>query len=259
MTSDRTNMMLFITDGCAGQYKCGTALYLLSMLAQKTGTLTYHFVKCAGHGKCRCDAEGGCHKTFCDTAFDKFVSVPEQHVHGKQWTPSHKVQGGSIISLASIVYNILQDEDYVRGARSHSCRTKKEEQRVISEWRGILRLPGSAKFLTLKMGAKGFDKGKNMGLRAHHNFVADPEIVGWKVMARRIPCLCEGCSSRFQSPVHQRYLNPCDNCKYWPMYLGWNDWTEISFEKGKDCDIDNIMGAQQWTLNQIGERMAEKS
>jgi hypothetical protein len=38
----------------------------------------YHFVKCAGHGKCRCDAEGGCHKTFCDTAFDKFVMVPEQ-------------------------------------------------------------------------------------------------------------------------------------------------------------------------------------
>ena len=37
MTSDRTNMMLFITDGCAGQYKCGTALYLLSMLAQKNG------------------------------------------------------------------------------------------------------------------------------------------------------------------------------------------------------------------------------
>lgn len=94
MTSDKTNIMLFITDGCAGQYKCGTALYLLSMLAQKMGTLTYHFVKCAGHGKCRCDAEGGCHKTFCDTAFDKFVSVPEQHVDGKQWAPSHRVQGG---------------------------------------------------------------------------------------------------------------------------------------------------------------------
>jgi hypothetical protein len=29
LNSDSTNMMLFITDGCAGQYKCGTAFYLL--------------------------------------------------------------------------------------------------------------------------------------------------------------------------------------------------------------------------------------
>ncbi len=60
-------IIIFITDGCAGQYECGMLLYLLSMLAQRTRTIIYHFVKCVGHGKCRCDAEGGCHKTFCDT------------------------------------------------------------------------------------------------------------------------------------------------------------------------------------------------
>jgi hypothetical protein len=76
------SIIILITDGCAGQYKCGTSLYLLSMLAQRTGTIIYHFVKCAGHRKCRCDAEGGCHKTFCDTAFDKFVTIPKQHVDG---------------------------------------------------------------------------------------------------------------------------------------------------------------------------------
>ncbi len=122
--------LLFITDGCAGQYKYGTLLYLLSMLAQRTGTIIYHFVKCAGHGKCRCDAEGGCHKTFCNTAFVKFVTVPKQQVGGKWWAPSHQ---GSIVSLASTVYNILQDDDYVRGARSHSSRKAKESQWLISE------------------------------------------------------------------------------------------------------------------------------
>ena len=79
------------------------------MLAQRTGTIIYHFVNCTNQGKCRCDAEGGCHKTFCDTAFDKIVTVPEQHVDGKWWAPSHQ---GSIVSLASTVYNILQDDDY---------------------------------------------------------------------------------------------------------------------------------------------------
>ena len=101
------NMMLFITNGCSGQYKCGTALFLLTMLAQRTGKLLYHFVKCAGHGhgKHRCNADGGCHKTFYDTAFDNFVTLPEQQVDRKCWAPSHKVESGSIVSLARIVCN----------------------------------------------------------------------------------------------------------------------------------------------------------
>ena len=89
-SNDSLKMIFFITDGCAGQYKCGMALYLLLMLAQRIGKIIYHFVKCASHGKCRCDAdEGGCHKTLYDTAFDKFVMVPEQQVNGRWWAPSH--------------------------------------------------------------------------------------------------------------------------------------------------------------------------
>ncbi len=33
-----------------------------------------------------------------------------------------------------------------------------------------------AEFIPLKMEAIGFGKGPNMGLQAHHNFIADPEI-----------------------------------------------------------------------------------
>ena len=68
--------------------------------------------------------------------------------------------------------------------------------------------------------AMGFGTGKNMGIRTHHNFVADPEIVGYSVMARCIPCLCHGCLQRFQKPIGERYSNPCDDCMYWTMYLG---------------------------------------
>ena len=257
LSDDYFNMMVFITDGCSGQYKCGTALYLLTMLAQRTGKLMHHFVKCAGHGKCRCNAEGGCHKTFCDTAFDNFVTLPEQQVDGKHWAPSHKVESGSIVSLARIVCNILHDDDYVRGARSHSSRKKKEAGRLITERRFIVRERGDTEFLPLKMEAMGFGTGKNMGIRTHHNFVADPEIVGYSVMARRVPCLCHGCLQRFQKPIGERYSNPCNDCKYWTMYLGWNDWRKINFRKKKDCDVDEHERAQQWTLNQIGERMAE--
>ncbi len=83
------------------------------------------------------------------------------------------------------------------------------------------------------MDAVGFDKGKNMSTQAHHNFVADPEIIGFSMMARQIPCLCPGCLERFQKPVAKLYSNPCNDCKYWSMYLGWNDWTKINFKKGE--------------------------
>jgi hypothetical protein len=83
LTNNEVKMIIFITDVCAGQYKCGTTLYLLSMLAQRFGKTMYHFIECASHRKCRCNAESGCHKTFCDTAFDKFVTAPEQQMDGK--------------------------------------------------------------------------------------------------------------------------------------------------------------------------------
>jgi hypothetical protein len=141
-----------ITDGCAGQYKCGTALYMLAMQAQGTGKILFHAVKCAGHGKCRCDAEGGCHKTFCDKYFDKHVTVPEQDQLGDRGVPSHKVENGSIVSLAETVCKILNDKDYVGGARSNSARKKQDSSRLIRERRFIVRKKGDCdKVLGVKM------------------------------------------------------------------------------------------------------------
>jgi hypothetical protein len=97
-----------------------------------------------------------------------------------------------------------------------------------------------------------------MGIRAHHSLVADPEVVGYPVVARQIPFLCPGCLQRFQKSVAEHYSNLCDDCKYWSMYLGWNDWRKINFRKGRECDIDELVGAQEWTLTKIGETMAEQ-
>ena len=76
------HMEILITDGCSGQYKCGTALYLLAMQALMSEKIFNHFVKCAGHGKCWCDAEGGSHKTLCDTTFDMFIKHQRKREEG---------------------------------------------------------------------------------------------------------------------------------------------------------------------------------
>jgi hypothetical protein len=76
-------------------------------------------------------------------------------------------------------------------------------------------------------------------------------------MSRRIPCLCQGCMERFNKPIGERYQNPCDDCIYFGVYEGYNDWKKISLRERKDCDQNNIVMAQEWTLKKIGERMAK--
>ena len=83
---------------------------------------------------------------------------------GNCWAPSHKVQSGLIVSLARTVYNILQDKDYVQGAKSHAARKKRDGNQFLTERCFILQEQGQAEFLQLKMEAIGFGKGTNMGL-----------------------------------------------------------------------------------------------
>ena len=205
VATDDINMLIDIVDGCPAQYKCYTALYTLSILAINTGKIIFQCVKCTGHGKCRCDGEGGCHKTFADKSFDKWVMLPEDEMKDCPWVPTHKVEDGKLLSLAEIVCGILQDDDYVRGARSHLKRKKKNESKLISERRFLVRARGAAKYLHLKMTGHGFDNGPYMGIRAHSCFVADPEVKGYIVIARRIPCFCRPCKDRFKKPVRERY------------------------------------------------------
>jgi hypothetical protein len=64
LTANDYSLIIFITDGCTGQYKLGTAIFVLAMHAQASGKIFFQVVKCAGHGKCHCGVEGGSHKTF---------------------------------------------------------------------------------------------------------------------------------------------------------------------------------------------------
>jgi hypothetical protein len=136
-------LIVLITDGGAGQYKCGTAMFVLAMHAQATGKIFFQVVKCAGHGKCHCDVEGGCHKTFCNKFVDRHVLTPKQATDGSRRVPSQKAQDGKLVSLAKTVCWILNDKDYVHGALSKSNRKKKDELKMISECRFILQKKGA--------------------------------------------------------------------------------------------------------------------
>ena len=95
-------MIIDIVHGCLAQYNCYTALYTLALFAQSTHTFYFQYVKCAGHGKCRCDAEGGCHNIFAHKSFDRFVMLPEEDKSGCTWVRNHKVEDDKLLSLASL-------------------------------------------------------------------------------------------------------------------------------------------------------------
>jgi len=64
--------------------------------------LFFWCVKCPGHGKCRCDSEGGICKTRVDVHFNRFVALPGNS-SDEVTVPIHHVQDGALLSLAEVV------------------------------------------------------------------------------------------------------------------------------------------------------------
>ena len=119
---------------------------------------------------------------------------------------------------------------------------------MIDEHRFLLRRRGDAALTNIKMTGVGFDEGEHMGICTHHNFVADTDVPGFVVMACRVPCFCIPCIDRMEKPVDERYKNPRDDCQFWEMYQGWNDWRKISFMPTAKCDGDELIDSRVLTV-----------
>ena len=90
-----------------------------------------------------------------------------------------------MVILAETVCRILNDKDYVHGAISKTSREKRLATKLISERIFIPRKRGAyVHMLRVKMDADGFEKGMHMGLQAHHNVLADPEIPGYTIILK---------------------------------------------------------------------------
>ena len=162
-----------ICDGWSVQYKCGAALYSLTITTTTRKCIVFWCVKCPGHGKCRCDLEGGICKTRVDVHFNRFVAL-SGNSSDEVTVPIHHVQDGALLSLAEVVWSVLDVDEFRFGTCSQSFR-RRESSRVIQERIFLIRERGQA-WINIRMQAIGFDSGEHMELRAHHCFVADPDF-----------------------------------------------------------------------------------
>lgn len=132
MKPDGTWIMFDETDGCAKQYRCGTALFLMSLLAVTYRITIDRAVGAPGHGK---DFVDGLNATDKDFLIGKFrmIGLPEDYGDSGNQTvgaatrisPESMVEGTSK-SLAVECYRLCSDAARLSGMKSDKKSNKRE-------------------------------------------------------------------------------------------------------------------------------------
>ena len=94
-------------DGCAKQYRSGTALYLMAYTAMEFRICINRMIMAPGHGKSPIDSQNGVIKTKCN-ALTRMTSTPESQEHHK-YIKGHTVEDGKFKSMAHMFKEYLED------------------------------------------------------------------------------------------------------------------------------------------------------
>ena len=251
------------TDGCGKQYRCGTALYLLSVLAGLFGIVIDRAIGAPGHGKDIVDGLNATDKVFLRKAMC-MVGTPEAN-DGASRMAAHSMIGESELSLAAESKRLLSDPARFSGVKSEGGkRAKREQAAKMLGRRYHVQESADVKFGKLNMSAVGFMAGEHNGLLAHYNFQVSKELGVGRAATRRIPCACESCLAQMEEPwtpgvaaeLQPRYASST-GCIRWKIFEGLNDWKIIDLLPKKESDPEEVEEAHAQVLEGVKERMAE--
>ena len=255
------------SDGCAVQYRCATAFFMIQKLCIELDIVYDRGIDAPGHGKKWIDAAGGVDKTCLDNKLCRDMEYqPEALDDRKDSVLIYHMEDGQRRDLAELAYSVLSNIDRAGGVKkvpSNKPRKQVEKSETsLASRHYFVRKEGDAKWGGIKMKAIGFPAGKGNGMKFHYNFRFEKGL-GSKFAFRRIPCSCDGCYEKLQEPIKSRYSGPCDTCKFWKMFEkkdgsgdGLNDWRLGSFQPREDCDMAQLHAAKADTLQQIGKDYA---
>ena len=251
------------TDGCAKQYRCATALHLLTMLSVKHNITIDRAVAAPGHGKDLIDGLNAVDKMYLKELMMRTSVAGEAEEDRK--IKSHSVEEGAAISIAEEAARLCQIDACTEGAKSHRKYQKREEASTVKKRHYHVRLPDAKLYNGLQMKLVGLASSeKRSGILSHYHLHADPDLGASKIALRIIPCGCNSCEEvrrkdwipNVAAERQPRFAqNPL--CKYWPIFEGINDWKIATLEPSKTCDELNFVAARQEVLVGVTSQVAE--
>ena len=233
------------TDGCGKQYRCGTALYLLSVLACTFGIVIDRAIGAPGHGKDIVDGLNATDKVYLRKKMC-MIGTPEAK-DSECRMAAHSMIGDAKMSLADEAKRLCEDPKRVSGVKAEGGKRQKREAAAKMQQRIYhVQDPKDVKYTKTNRTAVGFEAGEHNGLLAHYSLHVSPELGLGYAALRRIPCACDACLRQLElewqvgvAPEKQPRFASSTKCKFWPIFEdgagkpGLNDWRIVKLVPNK--------------------------
>lgn len=267
LKKDGTGTIVDDTDGCAKQYRSGTALYLNSLLATTHGVIIDRAVGAPGHGKDEVDGLNAVDKRFIAEKMSLIVT-PEANESSSRMHAEARVDGESM-SIAREAARMCGNASRAEGVKSEGKYRKREEASTMKKRVYHVDEPCERhQFENLTMVCTPWYKAKESqghSLKFMYNFRADPKLGLGRIAIRRIPCACAACRMQLGKPwvdnleVEQqpRFQTNAD-CIFRDIFSGGlNDWHIVELAPGKDNDSEEVEEANRLVVKSWADRAEE--
>lgn len=252
------------TDGCAKQYRCWNAIYLLSLLASIHSVVVDRAIKAPGHGKDIVDGLNATDKRYLRELMLNVKAPEDDREKRMNATTMSEADLESFAEECARLCSMIDRESGVKGQSKHAKREAAAKMKCRTYH---VTTKDDAIFSSICMGAaknKSLD-GKNNGLRARYNIRTDPDLGLGRAALRRVPCACQSCIDQMQlpweigtSPENQARFRPNQTCKLYPIFEGLNDWVIVNLVKTNKTDDDQIEAAHDIILDTIAEETRDE-
>jgi hypothetical protein len=247
------------TDGCAKQYRCGTALYLLALLAVSYGIVVDWAIGAPGHGKCEVDGANAVDKRFIETKMC-LIEAPDCEASSRRMS-AHAMAGEALTSFAAECARICSTRERSEGVKSEMKSKKREDSSRMKARFYHVEDQSLVRFGSVKMKAVGFQSSRGEtrnGISAMYNLRADPDLGMHRIAVRRIPCACIPCIAQLQrlwlpgvTAKEQPRYSRNSQCTLFGIFDGLNDWQIIGLSPNANSNDDEMEEAQAYALKGI--------
>ena len=232
------------TDGCTKQYRCGNALFYLTVLAHKFRITIDRAIAAPGHGKSIIDGLNAVDKTHLKQKMmisnAMSINCNERQMNAFNFTNTEEN------SFAEECARLCRSKHRQNGVLTGSNYVARASQSKLSRRYYHVHNDKEHNNMQISKTTTGWhtSQGVKSGIMYHHNFRADPKLPIGKIAARRIPCACQACITQLKLPWlpkqsfynQPRYEGGNTKCMYWNIFNGLNDWLLVDVV---DTDPDN--------------------